>query len=74
METPELNTETPELQQELVMLRTLLIASVREHGPIKLDLDRWLGSDHSEWGLKVTQTDEHIVIDAIVMGEIVQAA
>jgi hypothetical protein len=63
-----------ELMQELVMLRTLLIASVREHGPIKLSLARWLDSDHGEWAPHVTQTDEHIVIDAIVMGQVVEAA
>jgi hypothetical protein len=56
------------------MLRTLLIASVREHGPIKLSLARWHDTDHGEWAPKVTQTDEHIVIDAVVMGEVVQAA
>jgi hypothetical protein len=60
--------------QELVMLRTLLIASVREHGPIKLSQARWQDTDHGEWAPKVTQTDEHIVIDAVVMGEVVQAA
>jgi hypothetical protein len=63
-----------ELMQELVMLRTLLIAAVREHGPIKLSMARWTQTDHSEWAPHVTQTDEHIVIDAVVMGEIVQAA
>ena len=60
--------------QELVMLRTLLIAAVREHGPIKLDLDRWMLTDHSEWAPQVSQDAEHIIINAIVMGEIVQAA
>jgi hypothetical protein len=56
------------------MLRTLLIAAVREHGPIKLSLDKWLDTDHGDWAPQVTQTDEHIVIDAIVMGQVVEAA
>lgn len=66
--------ETNELLQELVMLRTLIIAVVREHGPIKLSLARWVETDHGDWAPHVTQTDEHIVIDAVVMGDIVQAA
>jgi hypothetical protein len=63
-----------ELMQELVMLRTLLIAAVREHGPIKLSFERWTQVDHGDWAPQVTQTDEHIVIDAIVMGQVTQAA
>ena len=56
------------------MLRTLLIAAVREHGPIKLSIARWQNTDHGEWAPRVTQTDEHIVIDAVVMGQVVEAA
>ena len=60
--------------QELVMLRTLLIAAVREHGPIKLSMERWVATDHSDWAPHVTQDAEHIIIDAIVMGQVVEAA
>jgi hypothetical protein len=66
--------DNSELMQELVMLRTLLIAAVREHGPIKLSMDKWVATDHGDWAPHVTQTDEHIVIDAIVMGQVVEAA